>query len=119
MKKMTLMTTVVALLFLAATLLGGQLQQKPFDIGDLSGVDVAAAEAAFVQSQSNEDLVKLVKALCWRYAAAEDESVAEPLVKYGQMMLDRAKAETLDLEFADDPDHMLQVLEVVRGLGAK
>ena len=119
MKKMTLMTMVVALMFLAATLLGGQLQQKPFDIGDLSGVDIAAAEAAFEQSRSNEDLVKLVKALCWRYRAAEDASAAEPLVHYGQMMLDRAKAEEIDLEFVDDANHMLQVLEVIRELGAK
>lgn len=119
MKKMTLMTTVVALLFLMATLFGGQLQTKPFDIGDLSGVDIAAAEAAFAQSQTNEDLVKLVKALCWRYAAAEDESVKEPLVKYGQMMLDRAKEDTIDLEYVDNSDHMLQVLSVIRELGAK
>lgn len=119
MKKMTLMTTLVALLFLLATLFGGQLQQKPFDIGDMSGVDIAAAETAFLQNQTNENLVKLVKALCWRYAAAEDESVAESLVEYGQMMLDRAKAEAIDLEYVDDPDHMLQVLAVIRELGAK
>ena len=43
----------------------------------------------------------------------------EPLVRYGQALLDRAKAETVDLETVDDPDVMLQVLRVVRRVGAK
>lgn len=120
MKKMTVQTLLLALAFLAATLIGGQLQQeKAFDIGDLSTVDIAQAEAAFEQSQSNEDLVKLVKALCWRLRVAEDEAASEPLAAYGQLLLDRAKAEQVDLEYVDNPDHMLQVLAVIRELGAQ
>lgn len=120
MKKiMWIQTAAVALAFLVVILLSGQLRQEEFDIGDLSGVDVAAAEAQFVQSQSNEDLVSLVKALCWQYCIAENDAVAEPLRAYGQLMLDRAKAETIDLEHVDNPEHMLQVLRVVRELGAR
>ena len=63
--------------------------------------------------------MQLVKALCWRYRTAEDESAETMLKSYGQLMLDRAKAEEIDLEFADDPDHMLQVLKVIRELGAR
>ena len=118
-KVMWIQTAAVALAFLAVILLSGQLRQEAFDIGDLSSVDVAAAEAQFAQSQSNEDLVLLVKALCWQYCAGGNEAAAQPLRDYGQQLLDRAKAETIDLERADNPEHMLQVLRVVRALGAR
>lgn len=118
-KKMTIQTLIVVLLFLAGTLLIGQPQQETFDIGDFSTANPDTLEAAFVESQTNEDLVALVKALCWRYRVAEDETVAEPLRTYGQMMLERAKAETMDLEYVDNPEHMLQVLKVIRELGAR
>jgi len=119
MKRMVWQSLLLAALFLAATLFGGQFQQDTFNIGNLAGVDVKAAEAAFQQTQSNEDLVALVKALCWRHQVAEDETVTQPLMSYGQIMMDRAKAEEMDLEFVDDPEHMLQVLDVLRELGVK
>ena len=118
-KKMWVQTLIVVLLFLAGGLLSGQLQSETFDIGDYSAVDIAAAEATFAQTQTNDDLVHLVKALAWQYKAAGNEAISDKLIDYGQMLLDRAKAEQVDLEFADDPDHMLQVLKIVRELGAK
>ena len=116
---MTVATLVMIALALAGTLLFGGFQEEPFEIGDWSGVDIARTEAEFAASGSNEDLVLLVKALCWRLEVAGDESAREPLLDYGQELLDRAKAETGDLETVDDPDVMLQVLRVVRQVGAK
>lgn len=116
---MTVATLVMIALALAGTLLFGGFREEPFVIGDWSGVDIPQAEADFAASGSNEDLVLLVKALCWRLEAAGDESAWEPLARYGQALLDRAKAETVDLETVDDPDVMLQVLRVVRRVGAK
>ena len=116
---MTVATLVMIALALAGTLLFGGFQEEPFEIGDWSGVDIVRTEAEFAASGSNEDLVLLVKALCWRLEVAGDESAREPLLDYGQELLDRAKAETVDLETVDDPDVMLQVLRVVRQVGAK
>ena len=39
--------------------------------------------------------------------------------RYGQELLDRAKAETVDLETVDDTEIMLKVLKVIRSTGAK
>lgn len=116
---MWVQTLVVVLLFLAGGLLSGQLRPETFDIGDFSAVDIAAAEENFVRTQSNEDLVHLVKALTWQYKAVGNETVADKLIDYGQILLDRAKAEEVDLELVDNPNHMLQVLKIVRELGAK
>lgn len=118
-KNMTAATLLMVALALAGTLLAGNLRQTPFEIGDYSGVDIAQAEADFAASGSNEDLILLLKALCWRYQVQGEEAAREPLLGYGQMLLDRARAETVDLETLDEPDVMLQVLEVIRGVGAR
>jgi len=118
-KKLWVQTLIVVLLFLAGGLLSGQLRPETFDIGDYSNADIAALEEIFAQTQANEDLVHLVKALAWQYKAVGNETVADKLIDYGQILLDRAKAEKVDLEFVDNPDHMLQVLKIVRELGAK
>lgn len=117
-KKMWVQTLIVVMLFLAGGLLSGQLQPEVFDIGDYSNADIAALEESFIQTQTNEDLVHLLKALAWQYKVNGNEAVADKLIDYGQMLLDRAKVEEVDLEFVDDPDHMLQVLKIVRELGA-
>lgn len=117
-KKMFIQTLLISLLCVAGCLLSGQMRQEVFDIGDYSGVDIPAAEECFAQSQSNEDLIGLLKALCWRYNEAESDETAALIVHYGQILLDRAKAGTVDLEFVDNPEHMLQVLKIVRRLGA-
>lgn len=118
-KKMWVQTLIVVLLFLAGGLLSGQLRPETFDIGDYSNADIAALEETFVQTQANEDLVHLVKALTWQYKVVGNEAVADKLIDYGQMLLDRAKAGVVDLETVDNPDHMLQVLKIVRELGAR
>ena len=71
---MTVATLGMIALALAGTLLFGGFREEPFEIGDWSGVDIPQAEADFAASGSNEDLVLLVKALCWRLEAAGDES---------------------------------------------
>ena len=116
---MTMATAVMAGVMLVSTLLFGSLRHNSFDIGDYSGVDIQTAEAAFSTSQSNEDLVLLVEALCWRYQAANDVEAREPLMRYGQVLLDRAKAETVDLETIGQPENLLQVLQVIRELGVR
>ena len=118
-RKMTMMTIAMAVIMLAATLFVGQYQSKPFDIGDYSQVSIEEAEQQFAASQTNEDLVFLCKALSWRAEIAADEQAKEKLNHYGQLLLDRAKEESVDLETIDDPDIMLAVLRVIRETGAK
>lgn len=118
-KKMVTATAVMIGMMLVSTLFMGNLQQNAFDIGDYSGIDTWEAEMAFEASQTNEDLAQLVFSLCWRYQTAGDEEAREPLMHYGQILLDRAKAETIDLETAVQPEDMLQVLQVIRELGVR
>ena len=95
-------------------------QSAPFDIGDYAADDPAAAAAQFEQSGSDEDLVYLLKVLCYRYRVMNQADAATDIRRYGQQLLDRAKAGKTDLEALDDADGtLLKVLAVVRECGAR
>ena len=94
-------------------------EEKPFDIGDLSGADLEKALSVYRESDSPEDLAELLKILCYRYKIEGDETVLPDIRTYGQELLDRAKAQTADLEKMDQNGDILQILNVIRGTGAK
>ena len=125
MKKSTVYIIFVLMMVLlgAATLIANQVREreKPFDIGDYSAADPAAAMDAYRASGSDEDLVYLLKILCYRYKIEGDETVLPDIRSYGQELLDRAKSQAVDLEKMDkDQDGtVLQILNVIRSTGAK
>ena len=94
-------------------------EEKPFDIGDLSGADLEKALSVYRESDSPEDLAELLKILCYRYKIEGDETVLPDIRTYGQELLDRAKAQTADLEKMDQNGDILQILNVIRSTGAK
>ena len=108
-------------LLLTVTFIAGSRREagKSFDIGDLSGVDRDAAESAYKESGSAEDLVSLLKILCYRYKIEGDETAVPDIRIYGQELLDMAKAQTADLEKMDENGDILQILNVIRSTGAK
>ena len=108
-------------LLLTVTFIAGSRREagKSFDIGDLSGADRDAAESAYKESGSAEDLVSLLKILCYRYKIEGDETAVPDIRNYGQELLDMAKAQTADLEKMDENGDILQILNVIRSTGAK
>ena len=123
MKKSTVYVVFILMLVLlaAVTWIAGAKREseRPFDIGDLSGADPAEAEKAWQESGSAEDLVSLLKILCYRYKIEGDGSVVPDIRNYGQKLLDMAKARTADLEKMDENGDILQILNVIRSTGAK
>ena len=116
-----LIFVLMMVMLLAVTVVAVRLRQeeKPFDIGDLSGADAEKALSVYRESGSAEDLVDLLKILCYRYKIEGDETVLPDIRSYGQELLDRAKAQTVDLEKMDQNGDILQILNVIRGTGAK
>ena len=72
------LSLLVAVLCMAASAVGIRLSQKsaPFSLGDFSQVSLQEQLDAFQASQSNEDLVTLLKVLCWQ-AVEDDNQTAE------------------------------------------
>lgn len=108
---------------LAITWISANIRQKeqPFDIGDLSGADRAAAAEAFAADGSDENLITLLKILCYQYKIEGDETLVPEIREYGQELLDRAKDRTIDLEKTDREQNgvILQILNVIRSTGAR
>ena len=113
MMVMLLVMTVIAVHF--------RHEEKPFDIGDLSGADPEKALSVYRESGSDADLVELLKILCYRYKIIGDETVLPDIRNYGQELLERAKSQTVDLEKMDQDQNgaILQILDVIRSTGAK
>jgi len=111
---------VMILLLLVGTWAGFLYREsgRAFDIGDFSQVNIPAAEEAFRSGGSNEALVLLVKALCFRREALGERGWEGKLLAYGRELYARARNETVDLQTVDDEKTMLQVLAVLRDVGA-
>ncbi len=90
--------------------------EQVFDIGNYSQYDVSLAESAFLSTSSNEDLLLLIKVLCYQYKNRGDNAAAQPLRKYGDILLSRAKSEEIDLQTVDNEEIMLKILGVIRSL---
>lgn len=111
---------IMLVLLLAGTLVGSMMlrSQRPFNIGDYRHVNIQDAEEVFRQTGSNESLVLLLKALCFRQESLGENSWTGQLLSYGQELYARARAETIDLQTADQEQILLQVLAVLRAVGA-
>ncbi len=125
MKKSTvyLIFVLMMVMLLAVTVIAVHFrhEEKPFDIGDLSGADPEKALSVYRESGSDADLVELLKILCYRYKIIGDETVLPDIRNYGQELLERAKSQTVDLEKMDKDQNgaILQILDVIRSTGAK
>ena len=125
MKKSTvyLIFVLMMVMLLAVTVIAVHFrhEEKPFDIGDLSGADPEKALSVYRESGSDADLVELLKILCYRYKIIGDETVLPDIRNYGQELLERAKSQTVDLEKMDQDQNgaILQILDVIRSTGAK
>ena len=114
------LSLLVAVLCMAASAVGIRLSQKsaPFSLGDFSQVSLQEQLDAFQASQSNEDLVTLLKVLCWQ-AVEDDNQAAELLIaEYGTLLYDRARAGQADLSALKDDETMLELLSLIRSFGA-
>jgi len=114
------LSLLVAVLCMAASAVGIRLSQKsaPFSLGDFSQVSLQEQLDAFQASQSNEDLVTLLKVLCWQ-AVEDDNQAAELLIaEYGTLLYDRARAGQADLSALEDDETMLELLSLIRSFGA-
>ena len=116
-----LVFALMMVLLMAVTLISSRIRDanKPFDIGDLSGIDRVEAEKTFQESGSDGSLIAFLKVLCYDYKIEGDETVIPQIREYGQMLLDRAKAGSIDLEKMDKDGDILQILDVIRSTGAK
>lgn len=114
------LSVVVGLLCLCLSMFAVRAgKEEAFRLGDFSGVDVEEVRAAFDESQSSENLVELLKVLCYQAVVEGNESVQPQIAQYGTLLYDRAKAEEVDLSTLGDDETMMELLGYIRSFGAK
>lgn len=116
---LSLLTTVLCFVAIAV---GSQMlkSQEGFPLGDFSGTSVDDAREAYETGGGAEDLIYLLKVLCYQAEVEGSEEAAADIARYGTELLDMAKAETIDLEVLGDADEtLLDLLKMIRSYGAK
>lgn len=93
--------------------------QQPFGLGDYSNTDLNALTAEYETNQSNEALVELLSALCFKAKEQGDESVIPLIERYGTELFDRAREEKADLQKLDSEERMLELIRWIKMYGAK
>ncbi len=103
-------------LFVIYITMGKTHNEQDFDIGNYSQYQVGRVETAFLSTSSNEDLLLLIKVLCYEYKNRGNQGLAQPLKQYGKILLSRAKSGEVDLQTIDNEEVMLKILGVIRSL---
>ena len=115
------LSVVMVVLCMAAAGVGVRLSQeeKPFSLGDFSQVSLEKTLEEFQRSRSSEDLVTLLKVLCWQVVEGNNPEAEEMIARYGTELFDRARAGETDLSALGDDETMLELLRLIRSFGAK
>lgn len=92
-------------------------EDKQLDIGDFSGYDPIQTEQTYLQAPTNENLLLLLKVLCYE-SEVEDKNQTALLQQYGTELFSRAKKNEIDLATADDEAIMLKLIKVIKKNGA-
>lgn len=116
-----ILSVVMVVLCMAAAGVGVRLSQeeKPFSLGDFSQVSLEETLEEFQRSRSSEDLVTLLKVLCWQAVEGNNPEAEEMIARYGTELFDRARAGETDLSALGDDETMLELLRLIRSFGAK
>ncbi len=91
---------------------------NPLDIGDYSSYDVVTVEKTYTSSPTNDNLLLLLKVLCYKAKVEENLQVGTLIKHYGSEIFKRAKDDTIDLSTVDDEEVITQIIEILRYYGA-
>ena len=97
----------------------GQYSKREFTLGDFSGVSVAQAEETFEDTGETEDLLTLLKVLCYHAVVEGEVSSEEKIAHYGTILYDRAKDGQVDLSTLGPDEEMSELLSWIRSFGAR
>lgn len=118
-------TTILSLLIVAVCMVAGILGvraskgEQVFSLGDFSGTRPQYAVEVFEQYPSNENLVLLLKVLCY-WAQVEGEKAIEPLIaEYGSLFYERVREGQADPSELGSDAEMMELLQWVDSYGAR
>lgn len=118
-------TTILSLLIVAACMVAGILGarasrgEQTFSLGNFSGIQPECAVETFEEDPSNENLVSLLKVLCYWAQVEGDETVPPLIAEYGSLFYDRVREGEADPSELGSDAEMMELLQWVDSYGAK
>lgn len=110
---------VALIVMLLASLAAGSRRNQGYSLGDYSAISLQEQLEKYRESEQAEDLVLLLKVLCYQAEAEESAEAKEMIKVYGTELLDLAKKETIDLQKMGEADEeLLELLKLIRKYGA-
>jgi hypothetical protein len=99
----------------------GNLRKSPPlpESWDLAGAGLSDLAGGFEADNSGQNLLRILKALCYRAEEENDAEARRLIVPYGTELYRRAREEGLDLQRLDDEETMLRLLGILGKYGAR
>lgn len=92
---------------------------KPLDIGDFSNYDVLEIEQQYKDRPTNDNLLLLIKVLCYESEVNNNEESRTLIKQYGSELFSRAKRNEIDLSSVDSEAVMLEIIRIIKYYGAR
>lgn len=92
---------------------GRQSDRQITRLGDFSTYSLTEVQQAYQDTPDNNNLLLLLKVLAWRAEVQDDAEAISLIPQYRQILLDRARAEEVDLQTLDEEDIMLALLSIL------
>lgn len=118
-------TTLLSLLLVAACMAAGILGarasrgEQNFSLGDFSGIQPLDAVEVFEQEPSNENLVHLLKVLCYWAQVEGDKDIPPLIAEYGSLFYERVRDGEADPSELGSDEEMMELLQWVDSYDAK
>ena len=117
---LSLVTVLLCTVFCIIAAKTAREADKDFGLGDYSEASIEEYEKSFANDPGTDNLVELLKALCFKAEVQKDQSVTDKIAKYGTQLYDRARAGEIDLQKMDDENEtILELLGYLKKYGAK
>ncbi|MDR1586269.1 MAG: hypothetical protein LBS57_02300 [Treponema sp.] len=121
MKRAALLSAAAGLLLTLLIFAAGNLRKSPPlpESWDLAGAGLSDLAGGFEADNSGQNLLRILKALCYRAEEENDAEARRLIVPYGTELYRRAREEGLDLQRLDDEETMLRLLGILGKYGAR
>jgi hypothetical protein len=120
-KHAALLSAAAGLLLALLVLATGSLRKSPPlpESWNSSGAALSDLAAGLEADRSGQNLLRLLKALCYRAEEENDAEARRLAAPYGTELYRRAREEGLDLQKLADEETMLRILGILRKYGAR
>lgn len=119
-RKGRMLSALFAILCMVVAMVSARAgREQSYQLEAYPEVSVQEVQEAYEASKEVDDLVYLLKVLCYQAEVENNSDVETLIAEYGSILLDMAKREEINLKEMDDEEEtLLELLRLIREHGA-